>query len=207
MSQLYNEDPNAPVSFVLVGDPSNPDGGFLERFVGGSIPSFGVATPSDLFPTEIFTNEYDGFADFPRYPIDILSDLNAHLGIIFEHTAYPNGNPSNAIDLGTAAAGHTAVHPEWKPVGRSAATRLVGAGQPGLRQHHQRPGHRERPGRPHSVRVPARQGLEAGNLLAAIGDPIAADIGILPLPISLDLAVLGEALATTGYDLIGGLIP
>jgi hypothetical protein len=51
------------------------------------------------------------------------------------------------------------------------------------------------------------QGLETGNLLSAIGDPIAADIGILPLPVGLDLAVLGEALATTGYELIGGLIP
>ncbi len=106
MTQLHNEDPSAPVSFVLVGDPSNPDGGFLERFVGGSIPSFGVtasgATPSDFFPTDIITNEYDGFADFPRYPIDILSDLNAYLGIIFEHTAYLNQDLSGlAIDLGT----------------------------------------------------------------------------------------------------------
>ena len=50
-------------------------------------------------------------------------------------------------------------------------------------------------------------GLEAGNLLAALGDPIAADIGILPLPIGLELAVVGEALATTTYELIGGLIP
>lgn len=41
MSQLYNKDPNAPVSFILVGYPSNPDAGFLEPFVGGSIPSFG----------------------------------------------------------------------------------------------------------------------------------------------------------------------
>lgn len=51
------------------------------------------------------------------------------------------------------------------------------------------------------------QGIEAGNLLSAIGDPLAADIGILPLPIGLDLAVVGEALATTGHELIGGLIP
>jgi hypothetical protein len=51
------------------------------------------------------------------------------------------------------------------------------------------------------------QGLESGNLLAAIGDPRAADIGILPLPIGLDAAVLGEALATTAYDLIDGFIP
>jgi hypothetical protein len=50
------------------------------------------------------------------------------------------------------------------------------------------------------------QGLESGNLLAAIGDPLATDIGIRPLPIGLDAAVLGEALATTAYDLIDGFI-
>ncbi|HZE14511.1 MAG TPA: PE family protein, partial [Mycobacterium sp.] len=50
-------------------------------------------------------------------------------------------------------------------------------------------------------------GLEAGNLLAAIGNPIAADVGILPLPIGLEAAVIGEAFATTAYDLLGGLIP
>jgi hypothetical protein len=86
MSRLAAEHvPSSDVSFILVGDPSNPDGGFAERFVGLSFPSFGVtasgATPSDLYPTDIYTNEYDGFADFPRYPINFLSDLNAYVGI------------------------------------------------------------------------------------------------------------------------------
>jgi hypothetical protein len=31
--------------------------------------------------------------------------------------------------------------------------------------------------------------------------------GILLLPVGLDAAVLGEALATTAYDLIDGFIP
>ena len=109
MSQLATQDVSpSDVSFILVGDPSNPDGGMLERFVGASIPSFGVtasgATPSYLYPTDIYTNEYDGFADFPRYPINLLSDLNAYLGIIFQHTAYVDLTPqqiSNATDLGT----------------------------------------------------------------------------------------------------------
>ncbi len=111
MSQLAAEHvPSNDVSFILVGDPSNPNGGFLERFVGGSIPSFGVtpnltrATPSNLYPTSIYTKEYDGFADFPQYPINFLSDLNAYVGIAFDHTAYVNLTPqqiSGATDLGT----------------------------------------------------------------------------------------------------------
>lgn len=111
MSQLAAEHvPPSDVSFILVGDPSNPNGGFLERFVGGSIPSFGVtanltgATPSNLYPTSIYTKEYDGFADFPQYPINLLSDLNAYAGIAFDHTAYANLTPqqiSGATNLGT----------------------------------------------------------------------------------------------------------
>jgi len=109
MSQLHAEGVSpSDVSFVLVGDPNNPDGGLLERFAGLSIPSFGAtfsgATPSDLYPTDIFTHEYDGFADFPRYPINFLSDLNAVLGIAYEHATYLDPTElGNIIDLGTYA--------------------------------------------------------------------------------------------------------
>jgi hypothetical protein len=109
MSQLaVNGVPPSDVNFVLVGDPDNPDGGLLERFDGLSIASFGAtfngATPSDLYPTDIYTNEYDGFADFPRYPVDLLSDLNALLGIGYEHATYLDPSElSNVIDLGTYA--------------------------------------------------------------------------------------------------------
>ena len=71
--------------FTLIGDPSNPNGGLLARFPGVSVPSlgitFGTSTPSNHFPTTIWTREYDGFADFPRYPIDFFADLNALAGI------------------------------------------------------------------------------------------------------------------------------
>jgi hypothetical protein len=113
MSQLATEHvPSGDVSFILVGDPSNPNGGFLERFVGVSAPSFGLtasitgATPSNLYPTSIYTKEYDGFADFPQYPVNLLSDLNAFAGIAFDHTAYVNLTPqqiSGATNLGTFA--------------------------------------------------------------------------------------------------------
>ncbi len=61
------------LNFVLVGNEMNPNGGMLARFPNLIIPSLGLtfygATPSDtIYPTAIYTQEYDGFADFPRYP-------------------------------------------------------------------------------------------------------------------------------------------
>jgi hypothetical protein len=108
--------PSDDVHFIMVGDASNPDGGLLERFdlpAGSdpSVPSLGItfdgATPDDLYPTDIYTNEYDGFADFPKYPIDFLSDLNAFLGILFDHITYLDLDPSqlaDAIQLPTSTA-------------------------------------------------------------------------------------------------------
>lgn len=89
MSQLPAD---TPVNFVLVGNEMNPNGGFLSRFPGLKLPSLGLdfygATPENAFPTTNYTLEYDGFADFPRYPLNLLSVLNAGLGIIFVHTKY-----------------------------------------------------------------------------------------------------------------------
>ena len=108
--------PSDDVHFVLVGDASNPDGGLLERFdvpagANPSVPSLGItfngATPPDLYPTDIYSNEYDGFADFPKYPINFLSDLNAFLGILFDHATYLNPEPGqlqDAIQLPTSSA-------------------------------------------------------------------------------------------------------
>lgn len=85
--------PNDGLQFVLVGDPSAPNGGLFERFVGLNLPSLGGlsfdgATPADSFPTDIYTLEYDGYADFPQYPINFLADLNAFLGAIEIHGRY-----------------------------------------------------------------------------------------------------------------------
>jgi hypothetical protein len=86
------------VSFVLTGNELNPNGGLLSRFPGLSLPTLGItfggATPSNDFPTTIWTAEYDGFADFPQYPIDIFADLNAVLGIAFVHGTYPTLTPT-----------------------------------------------------------------------------------------------------------------
>lgn len=75
--------PTSNASFFIVGNPMNPNGGFYERFAGLQLPSLGMnfygATPSNAYPTKIYTIEYDSVADYPRYPIDIFSDLNAAL--------------------------------------------------------------------------------------------------------------------------------
>jgi len=97
------------VKFVLVGDPSNPDGGLLERFDGLSLPSLGItfsgATPPDtVYDTTIYTQEYDGFADFPKFTLNFLADLNAFLGIEYVHPTYQDLTDeqlNNAIALPT----------------------------------------------------------------------------------------------------------
>lgn len=80
------------VSFTLLGNPNNPNGGIATRFPGISLPAFGVGssapTPDNLYPTKIYTLEYDGVASFPRYPINVVSVLNAILGANYVHPNY-----------------------------------------------------------------------------------------------------------------------
>ncbi len=99
--QALNVDHNAPdpsqLAFVLVGDPSNPNGGLYDRV----LPSYFSV---DHYPTDVYTQEYDGFADFPQYPLNTLSDLNAVMGMIYQHSTYANLTPeqiSSAIPLPT----------------------------------------------------------------------------------------------------------
>lgn len=101
--------PSNDVHFVLIGDPDNPAGG-SEVAKSDLSPQYlmaNVATPNDLYPTDVYTHEYDGVADFPKYPINLLSDLNAALGFIYEHGTYLSLTPeqiSEAIQLPTTAA-------------------------------------------------------------------------------------------------------
>jgi hypothetical protein len=114
MEQLEQTDPTANASFVLIGDLMNPNGGIFERFAGLDLSSLGIdfygATPADDFPTTIYTLEYDGYADFPKYPLDIFSDLNAIEGINVVHGDYLDLTPAQlatAIELPTSGATDT----------------------------------------------------------------------------------------------------
>lgn len=99
------------VRFVLLGDPNNPDGGLWSRLDGLTLPAmgmtFGNPTPSEtVYHTDVYTQEYDGFADFPKYAINPLADLNALLGMFLVHQTYRSLDPGqldDAIKLPTSA--------------------------------------------------------------------------------------------------------
>jgi hypothetical protein len=95
--------PSDDVHFVLVGDLQNPNGGSLNTFDfpagnDSAYTALGVPfeppTPSDLYPTDIYTLEYDGFADFPHYTTNLLSDLNADVGVFLAHFLYLDLTPA-----------------------------------------------------------------------------------------------------------------
>lgn len=92
------------LSFTLLGNPMNPNGGLLARFPGLSLPAIGLdfygAQPTGSgLPVNTYTLQYDGYADFPKYPLNFLADLNAFLGIQLVHGNYPDLNP-NALPPG-----------------------------------------------------------------------------------------------------------
>jgi hypothetical protein len=123
MQELTNAGiPKNDVNFLLVADETAPNGGLLSRFDGFTpstgapavsdplnLPSLGIgfdgATPSSEYATTIYTVEYDGFADFPKYPLNFLSDLNAFLGIESLHGTYLNGgNGTDGLGTGPSLA-------------------------------------------------------------------------------------------------------
>jgi len=120
--------PNPPspgqLSFVLLGDPMNPNGGMMTRFPGMHLSSiglysYGVTPTTTTYPTHIYTTEYDGFADFPRYPIDLLADWNAIAGIPHAHGQYASlstGQVGNAVTLPTDPAYGTATTYSMIPI-------------------------------------------------------------------------------------------
>jgi hypothetical protein len=119
-------DPN--LQFALLGDPNSAIGGMLDRFqfpegvsafsltpAAQHLPFLDVSlsmapTPTGPFPTDVYTGEYDGFANFPEDPSNILADINALIGIETVHPYYPDPTPgvnldtANMIDLGTIGA-------------------------------------------------------------------------------------------------------
>ncbi len=98
------------LSFLLMSNPNNPDGGILARFPGFYLPvldvPFNGATPANSpYPTYNYTVQYDGFAHAPQYPLHVLSDLNAIMGAYYVHTNYENFTATqvaNALPLPTS---------------------------------------------------------------------------------------------------------
>ena len=76
-------------TYVLVENPSRPNGGIMERFKGLHIPfldvTFSGATPNNGDYTVDVARQYDGWADFPTYLWNPLAVANAVAGIVLIH--------------------------------------------------------------------------------------------------------------------------
>jgi PE-PPE domain len=122
MNDLLNNTPANvdlhDLSVVLLGDPNSPIGGILDRFqfpdgVGAfslspepqhvpflDIPLSLATTPTTGIATDIYTGEYDGWANFPEDPSNIFADINALIGMETVHPYYPD--PTPGVNLDTA---------------------------------------------------------------------------------------------------------
>ena len=91
LAEQYPAGTKAPdIDFVLIADLNLPNGGIYSRLSGLYLPildwSFnGPASTDTQFETVEINRQYDWFADFPLYPLNLVADLNVVLGLIYVH--------------------------------------------------------------------------------------------------------------------------
>ena len=96
-----------PISFVLLSDLIRPNGGVFSRFFGYGMvrwtPVLSEPTGTQ-FPSYDIARQYDFFADFPTYPLNLLADLNAVFGLLNHdyssvtiNPADPNYDPNTVV--------------------------------------------------------------------------------------------------------------
>jgi len=118
LSRLPAQD-QAAINFVLIGNPNRPNGGLFERLAAfGTVPildaTFGQPTPTNTAMSTVdVAFQYDGVADFPLYPVNLLAVLNATAGFWYIHGSYlapnsrdpaglPNGLTADELDAAIA---------------------------------------------------------------------------------------------------------
>lgn len=77
-----------PVTFVVIGNPTRPNGGIYARFAGEKLPGWTMSGPAPTdtpFHTIDIARQYDFFADFPQDPSNVLAVANAVMGIVYAH--------------------------------------------------------------------------------------------------------------------------
>jgi hypothetical protein len=95
------------LQFVLAGDPNAPNGGILTRFAGYYQPLLdvyfnGATPPNSPYQTSIYINQYDSATDFPQYPLNVVSDVNAILGTFVGQHSYSEPGVGPYIQLPTS---------------------------------------------------------------------------------------------------------
>ncbi|OMC05068.1 hypothetical protein A5733_20260 [Mycobacterium sp. NS-7484] len=111
LSQYKANTTNGNIVYVMVSNPTRPNGGILSRFRGFTIPVLDIplsgpaptTSPGweegDPPTTYDVAQQYDGWADFPLYPLNVFATANAVLGIVYLH-----GNYETTVDPGTDLA-------------------------------------------------------------------------------------------------------
>ena len=104
-----SETPAGGVTFILIANPMRPNGGVLTRFPELNIPVVGVKSygasptnsPDNTLLTIDVSRQYDGFSDFPVYPLNLIADANAIAGAIYLHGGYMDYSLDDAVYQGT----------------------------------------------------------------------------------------------------------
>ncbi len=206
LAEQYPEGTEAPdIEFVLIGDTNVPNGGLFARFPGLHIPildwSFNGPAPTDTqFHTTEYIRQYDGFADFPLYPLNLVSTANAILGIGYSHGFYLNPDPDDPPPVHTQYGDTDYYFQPVNDLPLFGPLRTIGVPEPVIDVFE--PVVREivelgydrsiPPGEPTPARLipPLNPATVAGDLVKAVGEGItnaAALIG-LPPPLSIPAA-------------------
>lgn len=98
---LIDEDPTGSthhVMFLLTANGNRPNGGILSRGPEGlTVPIIGLtfngSTPTnnanpDAYPTIDIARQYDGWADQPTNPLNLLAEVNVLFGMLYLHQNY-----------------------------------------------------------------------------------------------------------------------
>lgn len=91
LAEQYPAGTKAPdIDFVLSADLNLPNGGLSSRFPGLYLPILDVTfngpeRTDTQFDTASINRQYDGFADFPLYPLNLVATVNALLGAVYLH--------------------------------------------------------------------------------------------------------------------------
>lgn len=146
-AQLREEGVNqSNVTYWMLGNVDNADGGAKTRmniigiifggplFIPGPGVTLGNVPPTSSSDAHInqVSYEYDGFARAPKYPINLLADLNALVGTALEHGNYAQANPytpDNVVST-TPDGGITNIMIPVKEVPLLTVAKMFGMPQP-----------------------------------------------------------------------------
>lgn len=201
--------PAEDLTFIMVANPSRPNGGILARFPGAYIPgvdiTFSGPTPNDQYATYDLNWAYDGFSNFPRYPLNALATLNALMGTVYQHGVPPNPfDPNN--DVSVSVVGNTTYYtlmPEHLPLLRplidAGLGPLVSVIEPVLKvwvdAGYENNDPRANPGVPESAQL----ATPLQNIMVALEKtPAAIAEGISTIPESVRQALSGNPITKAG---------